>query len=153
MPEGNGGCAGGQDSVRHALAGIAGTTSQVLIHDAVRPLVSRSVILAVIDAAQRWGAAVAGVRVRDTVKCEGKRGFFTSTLPRHLLWDVQTPQGFRRELIEKAHQAAKRTGYFGTDDASLVERLGVPVRIVEGSSRNIKITTRDDLVVAELWAK
>ena len=142
-----------QDSVRRALAGVAGAPTLILIHDAVRPLVSRTVILAVIDAAQRWGAAVAGIRVRDTVKCEGKRGFFTSTLPRRLLWAVQTPQGFRRELIERAHRAAHRAGYLGTDDASLVERLGTPVRIVEGSSRNIKITTRDDLAVAGLWAK
>jgi 2-C-methyl-D-erythritol 4-phosphate cytidylyltransferase len=140
-----------QDSVRIALDWIVGAPSLVLVHDAVRPLVSLSVIRRVIEAAEGWGAAVVGVRVNDTIKTEGKRGFYGSTLPRHLLWAVQTPQGFHTHLIERAHRLAHKAHYAGTDDAALVERLRIPVKIVEGSPRNLKITTRDDLRVAGLW--
>jgi 2-C-methyl-D-erythritol 4-phosphate cytidylyltransferase len=140
-----------QDSVRTALDWLSGDPSLVLIHDAVRPLASPEAINAVIDAAARWGAAVVGTRVKDTIKTEGRKGFYGKTLPRHLLWAVQTPQGFKTHLIIRAHRLAHRAGYVGTDDAALVERLRIPVRIVEGSSRNLKITTKDDLRVAGLW--
>jgi 2-C-methyl-D-erythritol 4-phosphate cytidylyltransferase len=140
-----------QDSVRKALDWMTGDPTLVLVHDAVRPLVSRAVIMGVISAAERYGAAVVGVRVKDTIKTEGKRGYYASTLPRQLLWAVQTPQGFQTHLIVKAHRLAHKAGFEGTDDASLVERLRIPVRIVEGDQRNIKITTRDDLRIAEMW--
>jgi len=140
-----------QDSVRMALERMEGEPSLVLIHDAVRPLVSLRVVREVIVAAERWGAAVVGVRVKDTIKTEGRHGFYGSTIPRHLLWAVQTPQGFHTHLIVKAHRLARRARYTGTDDASLVERLRIPVRIVEGSYRNLKITTKDDLRIAGLW--
>jgi 2-C-methyl-D-erythritol 4-phosphate cytidylyltransferase len=140
-----------QDSVRMALGRMVGEPSLVLIHDAVRPLVSLRVVREVIEAAERWGAAVVGVRVKDTIKTEGESGFSGSTIPRHLLWAVQTPQGFRTHLIVKAHRLAHRAHFTGTDDASLVERLRIPVRIVEGSYRNLKITTKDDLRIARLW--
>ncbi len=140
-----------QDSVRMALEQLEGEPTLVLVHDAVRPLVSLRVVREVIGAAERWGAAVVGVRVNDTIKTEGQRGFYGSTIPRHLLWAVQTPQGFHTHLIVKAHRLAHRARYTGTDDASLVERLRIPVRIVEGSCRNLKITTKDDLRIAELW--
>ncbi len=139
-----------QVSVRRALGKLKGEPSLVLIHDAVRPLVSLQVVREVINAAERWGAAVVGVRLNDTVKIEGNRGFYGSTLPRHLLWAVQTPQGFRTHLIIKAHQLALKAHFAGTDDASLVERMRIPVRIVQGSPRNLKITTRDDLRIARL---
>jgi len=142
-----------QESVRNALNWITGEPSLVLIHDAVRPLVSQRVIGDVIAAAERWGAAVAGVPTKDTIKTEGKRGFFARTLPRHLLWAVQTPQGFHTHLIVKAHHRAHRAGFVGTDDASLVERLRIPVRIVAGDYRNLKITTKDDLRIAKLWMR
>jgi 2-C-methyl-D-erythritol 4-phosphate cytidylyltransferase len=142
-----------QDSVRVALDWVVGSPDLVLIHDAVRPLVSLEVVKGVIEAAHRWGAAVVGVKVKDTIKTEGKRGFYGRTLPRHLLWAVQTPQGFKTHLIIKAHRQAHRAGFCGTDDASLVERMRIPVRIVEGSARNLKITTKDDLRIAELWLR
>ena len=140
-----------QDSVRRALDRMEGEPSLVLIHDAVRPLVSMRVVMEVIEAAERWGAAVVGVRVKDTIKTGSQRGFYGSTIPRHLLWAVQTPQGFHTHLIVRAHLLARRARYTGTDDASLVERLHIPVRIVEGSHRNLKITTKDDLRIAGLW--
>jgi 2-C-methyl-D-erythritol 4-phosphate cytidylyltransferase len=142
-----------QDSVRKALDWVTGEPPLILIHDAVRPMVSRQVVESVIRAARRWGAAVVGVRVKDTIKTEGNRGFYTSTLPRKLLWAVQTPQGFHTHLIERAHRLASKAGYAGTDDAALVERLGIPVRIVEGSYKNLKITTRDDIKIAGLWLR
>jgi 2-C-methyl-D-erythritol 4-phosphate cytidylyltransferase len=139
-----------QDSVRTGLAMITGDPAVVLVHDAVRPFISRRVIEEVIAGAVAHGAAVVGVRVKDTIKREGKKGFYKDTLPRHLLWAVQTPQGFRRHLIEKAHTKALKDGFIGTDDAMLVERLRLPVLIVEGDYGNAKITTREDLLSARL---
>jgi 2-C-methyl-D-erythritol 4-phosphate cytidylyltransferase len=142
-----------QDSVRIALGWLIGNPSLVLVHDAVRPMVSARVVMDVINAAGRWGAAVVGVRLKDTIKTEGRSGFYGTTLPRHILWAVQTPQGFKTHLIIKAHRLAHRARFAGTDDASLVERLRIPVRIVEGSARNLKITTKDDLRIAGIWLR
>lgn len=141
-----------QDSVRAGLAMMTGDPEIVLIHDAVRPFISRRVIEEVIQASAVHGAAVVGVRVKDTIKREGREGFYKDTLPRHLLWAVQTPQGFRRHLIIEAHDRAARAGFVGTDDAMLVERMRIPVRIVEGDYGNVKITTREDLLSARLRA-
>jgi 2-C-methyl-D-erythritol 4-phosphate cytidylyltransferase len=137
-----------QDSVRAGLAMITGDPEIVLIHDAVRPFISRRVIEEVIRESVKHGAAVVGVRVKDTIKREGREGFYQDTLPRHLLWAVQTPQGFRRHLIIEAHARAAKAGFVGTDDAMLVERMRRPVRIVEGDYGNVKITTREDLLSA-----
>jgi 2-C-methyl-D-erythritol 4-phosphate cytidylyltransferase len=137
-----------QDSVRSGLDTLTDECGTVLIHDAVRPFVTRRVILDVIRETVRHEAAVVGVRVKDTIKKEGKRGSYGSTLPRKLLWAVQTPQGFSLHLIKRAHRRAKKEGFLGTDDAMLVERLGIPVRIVEGEYENVKITTREDLLAA-----
>jgi len=92
-----------------------------------------------------------GVPVKDTIKLEGKKGFYTKTLPRHLLWAVQTPQGFLFPLFRHAHVRAAAARVIGTDDAALVERLGIPVRIVQGHQRNVKITTKEDLALARAW--
>jgi len=137
-----------QDSVRAGLDHLSGDPDIVLIHDAVRPFVTRRVIQEVVREAMHHGAAVVGVRVKDTIKEEGGKGFYKSTLPRHLLWAVQTPQGFRTHLIRRAHDRAARDRFTGTDDGMLVERLGLRVRIVEGDYGNVKITTRDDLLSA-----
>jgi len=142
-----------QGSVRLGLEHLSAVPDILLVHDAVRPLVTVRVIRRVITAAKKYGAAVVGVPVKDTTKLEGKKGFATKTLPRHLLWAVQTPQGFLFSLFRHAHVRAAAAGVFGTDDASLVERLGIPVRIVEGDQRNIKITTREDLALARAWRK
>ncbi|HEY8367696.1 MAG TPA: 2-C-methyl-D-erythritol 4-phosphate cytidylyltransferase [Thermodesulfobacteriota bacterium] len=133
-----------QDSVRSGLAALPAWADLVLVHDAARPLVPAEVVEAVAREAFASGAATAAVRPKDTVRDDDGR-----TLDRRRLWLVQTPQGFRRDLLVEAHAAAAADGYVGTDDASLVERLGHPVAVVPGSYRNVKITTREDLVVAE----
>jgi 2-C-methyl-D-erythritol 4-phosphate cytidylyltransferase len=142
-----------QDSVWNGLNAFVGKPHVVLVHDAVRPLVSRKTIAAVIASTVRYRAAVVGVRIVDTIKLEGREGFYIRTLERNKLWAVQTPQGFRFDLLVSAHKAARRSSYLGTDEASLLERLRIPVRIVEGDSRNIKITTPEDLRLAEMWLK
>jgi 2-C-methyl-D-erythritol 4-phosphate cytidylyltransferase len=141
-----------QHSVRNGLLSFNREPDIVLVHDAVRPLVSRKVIMQVIVGSATYGAAVVGVKVKDTIKI-GEQGVYRKTLDRSRLWAVQTPQGFRYELLMKAHQAAQRSAFIGTDEASLVERLKVLVRIVEGDDGNLKITTPADLKLAELLLK
>lgn len=137
-----------QESVRRGLESFHRIPSIVLVHDGVRPLVGRRTIEAVIHAAGRFGAAVVGTRVTNTMKEIGRGGFITKTHPRSGLWSVQTPQGFRYQTFRRAQESARKSRFLGTDDASLVERIGIPVKIVEGEERNIKITTREDLRMA-----
>ena len=137
-----------QGSVRRGLEALQEIPSVVLIQDAVRPFIPRRLIDAVIDGAIRFGAVVVGTPVRDTVKEATPRGRVLRTLPRKSLWAVQTPQGFRYELYARAHREAFRAHFVGTDDASLVERIGFPVRMVSGDEGNLKITTAGDLLLA-----
>ncbi len=141
-----------QHSVRNGLLSFDVDPEIVLVHDAVRPLVTLDVINKVIKQTKKHGAAVVGVRVKDTIKVESD-GFYEKTLDRQKLWAVQTPQGFRYEILKRAHVAAQRSAFLGTDEASLVERLRIPVKIVEGDYRNIKVTTADDLKLAKLILK
>jgi 2-C-methyl-D-erythritol 4-phosphate cytidylyltransferase len=140
-----------QDSVRAGLAALAaiGDTDLVLVHDAARPLVDQGLITAVADAAARHGAAIPALPVPDTVKRVGEGGLVLETVPRADLVLVQTPQGFSTAILRRAHAEAARAGYHGTDDAALVERLGLPVAVVPGSARNIKITSPGDVTLAE----
>ncbi len=140
-----------QDSVWLGLQAFSRKPDIVLVHDAVRPFVSARAIREVIREAERHGGAALAVRVTDTVKVGA--GFFVRTLQRERLWAVQTPQGFQFELLLKAHRSARKARFSGTDEASLAERVGIPVRIVEGDYRNTKITTREDLKLAELKLK
>jgi 2-C-methyl-D-erythritol 4-phosphate cytidylyltransferase len=140
--------AGGTDrqaSVYNGLACLA-DTDLVAIHDGARPLVSQSIVSRTIEAARSTGAALAGIRVRQTVK--RVIGSHLETIPRSDLWVAHTPQTFRTDLIIDAHRRARDDEFTGTDDASLVERLGHPVRMVEDSDENIKITTPKDLEFA-----
>jgi len=137
-----------QDSVGRALEAIKGRPEVVVIHDAARPLVEPELIDRVAEAAQRYGAATAAIPLVDTVK-EVQEGWVRRTLDRSLLWAAQTPQAFRYELILEAHREARRRGMLATDDAALVEMLGRGVRVVVGSSRNLKLTVPEDLKVAE----
>ncbi|MBR6015166.1 MAG: 2-C-methyl-D-erythritol 2,4-cyclodiphosphate synthase [Firmicutes bacterium] len=131
-----------QDSVASGLRAIGSEMSDyelVLIHDAARPYVTNAIIEDCLRNADAVGAAVAGVPVKDTIRYIGM------TLERKDLTSVQTPQGFRRNIIEKAYEKAYSDGYYGTDDGSIVERLGLQVAISAGDYANIKITTREDL--------
>lgn len=146
-----------QQSVGNALAQIQALPDDVvLVHDAVRPLVEDEIIEHVIREVEKHGAAIAGLPAIDTIKqveraSEG--AFITSTIPRERVVQAQTPQGFRYELIKRAFDSAAADGFIGTDEASLVERLGESVWVVMGSARNIKITTPADLELAEFFLR
>lgn len=137
-------------SVGQGLGALPAGVELVLVHDGARPLARPDNIRAVAGAARRWGAATLAVPVKDTVKVGSAENFVRETLPREMLWQVQTPQAFNRDLLMEAHRAAARDGYEGTDDASLVERLGRPVKLVRGDYSNIKITTPEDLALAQI---
>lgn len=140
-----------QDSVRNGIAALLHDTEVAAVHDAARPLVTPDEVEAVLTAAKLFGAATLGVPVKDTIK-RVDQGQVRETLQRSDLWAVHTPQAFRCELLAEAHMRAWEQGYFGTDDASLVEWAGYPVTMVEGRYSNLKVTTPDDLVIAEaLW--
>lgn len=140
-----------QDSVRAGLAAISDDSELIAIHDAARPFIDAQTIEAAIEAAQVDGAAVVGVPASDTIKQIDRDGWITGTPPREQMWQVQTPQIFRADLIRAAHDRAVADHVLATDDSALVERLGVRVRMVRGTSENRKITTPEDLRWAEWY--
>jgi 2-C-methyl-D-erythritol 4-phosphate cytidylyltransferase/2-C-methyl-D-erythritol 2,4-cyclodiphosphate synthase len=142
---------GGRDrqaSVARGLEAVPAGCDIVLVHDAARPLVPVPLIDAVAAAAAESAAATAALPVDETVK-RAEDGWVRATVERAGLWRAQTPQGFRRTLLETAHREAERAGFRGTDDAALVERLGQPVRLVPGAQANLKVTMPGDLQLAE----
>jgi 2-C-methyl-D-erythritol 4-phosphate cytidylyltransferase len=139
-----------QDSVRNGLAAVLETVDLVMIHDGARPFVTVQMIHDALEATMRKRATTMAVPVKDTVTMVAKdTGVIERTLERDRLYLIQTPQTFERGLICEAHRRAFAEGFAGTDDASLVERLGVPVSVIRGAYDNIKITTREDLLFAE----
>ena len=141
-------CAGGarrQDSVRLGLESL-GPCHWVLVHDGARPGLDHPLLERGWDAVRRFGAALAGVPVKDTIKIVSPEQRVKETPPREGLWAAQTPQFFRYDLLWKAHQQCREPV---TDDAAMVERLGYPVRMFLGSYENLKITTPEDLTIAE----
>jgi 2-C-methyl-D-erythritol 4-phosphate cytidylyltransferase len=135
-----------QHSVYNGLKAV--NSDLVLIHDGARPFITVEKIHELVKEANEHGAAVPAVPMKDTVK-RVSQGFVDETVERSSLWAVQTPQAFRVSLILEAHERARQEDYVGTDDASLVERIGKKVKIIEGDYRNIKLTTPDDLLFAE----
>ena len=142
-----------QYSIANALKAIHDDCDVVLVHDAARPLVSVETIEAVVEAAKIYGGAIAAMPEKNTIKIIDDDGFVVDTPPRSKLVSVQTPQGFRREIIMQAYERAERDNFLGTDDASLVERLGYKVRIVKSDYKNIKITTPEDILIAEAFLR
>src|SRR6266850_4848562 len=146
-----------QNSVASALAAVAADADDiVLVHDGVRPFVTPEIIAEVIAAAQKHGAAIAGMPAVDTIKqvdrtAEG--ALIKATIPRASIVMAQTPQGFRYRILKKAFEDAAADGFVGTDEASLIERSGHPVAVVMGSPRNLKITTPADMELAEFYLK
>lgn len=138
-----------QASVFNGLQCLPTDVDCVIVHDGVRPFVTDEIIFACIEAADEWGAAVAAVPVKDTIKVASADGFIVDTPDREKLWTVQTPQAFRASVLLDAHALAQREGVTATDDAMLVEQLGFKVKMVSGSDSNLKITTREDLIIAE----
>ena len=137
-----------QFSIANGLKLLPDDAEIVLVHDAARPLVTVKIIDDVIDAAENFGGAIAAVPSKDTIKVIDE-GFVKHTPPRSTLVSVQTPQGFRRKILSDAYARAELENFLGTDDSSLVERIGARVKIVSGSYENIKVTTPEDIGIAE----
>jgi 2-C-methyl-D-erythritol 4-phosphate cytidylyltransferase len=146
-----------QNSVANALQTLgADPEDVVLVHDAVRPFVTSEIIGNVIQAAEKHRAAIAGWPAVDTVKQVERTAdgaIIKATIPRASVVMAQTPQGFRYDILKKAFDEAAADGFLGTDEASLIERAGLPVAVVMGSPKNIKITTPADMELAEFYLK
>ncbi len=146
-----------QQSVANALNAVSAAADDiVLVHDAVRPFVTTEITREVIEAARKYGAAIAGLPAVDTVKQVERTAdgaLVKATIPRERIVMAQTPQGFRYGVIKKAFDEAAADGFLGTDEASLVERAGHEVAVVMGSPRNIKITSPADMELAEFYLK
>jgi 2-C-methyl-D-erythritol 4-phosphate cytidylyltransferase len=136
-----------QNSVYNGICHAAGA-EYVLVHDGARPFVTQTIIDRVLHMAAKKGASICAVPVKDTIKRVHDETV-EETVERSSLWAVQTPQGFRLPLLQEAHEQAYQQSFLGTDDASLIERLGKEVGVVQGSYYNIKVTTPEDLIVAE----
>jgi 2-C-methyl-D-erythritol 4-phosphate cytidylyltransferase/2-C-methyl-D-erythritol 2,4-cyclodiphosphate synthase len=137
-----------QDSVRIALALTSSDSDVVVVHDAARPLATATMFEACLEAASRAGGAIAAIPLADTLK-RVVDGAIVETIARAGLWQAQTPQAFRRDILVAAHRRAVDQRILATDDADLVERNGIRVEVIEGSTANIKITTPSDLAIAE----
>lgn len=146
-----------QQSVANAMKAVqAADDDIVLVHDAVRPFIDDEIIAGVIEAARKHGAAIAGVPAVDTIKQVERTAdgaIIRATIPREVIVQAQTPQGFRYSLLKKAFDDAESEGFLGTDEASLLEHAGRDVFVVMGSPRNIKITTPADMELAEFFIK
>ena len=136
-----------QHSVRSCLVQME-PTDLVMVHDAARPFILQETIDRLAEVALEKGAAIAGVRVKDTMKIV-RDGIIQETVDRELLWSIQTPQAFRYDLLKEASDVADKVGFLGTDEAMLVENIGHYVHIVESSYENVKMTTKEDLVFGE----
>jgi len=140
-----------KDSVFNALKNVSPDIDYILIHDCVRPFITDNLISSSLKAAKIFGASVVGVPLSPTLKHTGKNGFIRSTADRRAFWEAQTPQAFKRDLIERSYKKIRGKKLNITDDSMLVERLGVKPKLVMGSYSNIKITTPEDLELARLF--
>jgi len=141
-----------QDSVKLGLEATEGEYDLVVIHDGVRPMVSPDIIETLVDEAKTHRAVISGIPAKDTIKEVDIENRVLSTHVRDRLWLIQTPQVFRYKDIWEAHKMALERGWQeATDDSALVERMGIPVKVVKGSERNIKVTTPADLELIQFW--
>ncbi len=138
-----------QDSVANGIKELSEACEAVLIHDAARPLITEEGITEVIYAVLEHGGAAIGSPCKCTIKETDENGFITKTVDRRYLYEIQTPQGFKTEQLKQMFDNAQENGIVGTDDCYLAEQLSLPVKMISGSSDNIKITTYDDLLLAE----
>ena len=142
-----------QYSIANGMKLVPAESEIILVHDAARPLINLETIEKVIDAAEKFGGAIAAVPEKNTIKIIDAEGFVKSTPPRAELVAVQTPQGFQKEILMRAYEQAAIDNFLGTDDASLVERIDGKIKIVQSSYKNIKITTPEDIQIAETFLK
>jgi len=140
-----------QDSVYNGLKALPKDVDIVVIHDGVRPFIPVKIIENSIEAAAECDAVGVAVPVKDTIKVVDDKSIVKTTPDRKALWAIQTPQTFKYDVIMKAYEKAMEDGFYGTDDTVLVERMGLPVKIIEGSYENIKITTPEDIIFAEAF--
>ena len=140
-----------QDSVYSGFCELSPQTEIVLVHDGVRPFLSHQMIQESVDAAREYGAAITAIPVNDTIKKVDDSGLVSKTVDREGLWRVQTPQVFRYELLEEAFKKANSEKFYGTDEGTLIEHLGKPIKVIEGSEQNIKITRPEDLRLSEIF--
>ena len=138
-----------QDSVFNGLKELSVHSHYICIHDAARPFIDPSLLQRVFSSAQMHGAATVGMPIKFTIKEVNTEGFVCSTPDRTRFWEIQTPQVIRKDLLLKGFEKVKQNHLTVTDDVSVVEQLGLPVHIVEGDYKNIKITTPEDLFIAE----
>ncbi|QUH19843.1 2-C-methyl-D-erythritol 4-phosphate cytidylyltransferase [Alkaliphilus sp. B6464] len=138
-----------QDSVYNGLRAIGNNCNIVLIHDGARPFITDSIIEEGIDVANKTGACIAAVPVKDTIKVSNESMDVVNTPNRETLWAVQTPQVFKYQLVMDAYEKLQNSNIEATDDAMIIERLGYTVKIIKGSYENIKITTPEDLILGE----
>ncbi len=138
-----------QYSVYNGLCAVSENCKTVLIHDGVRPFISGECIKNIIEETEKHGCCILAVPVKDTIKISDKDGFIESTPDRAMLWQAQTPQAFKYDIIIKAHKKALDDGFLGTDDAMLTEREGYRTKLVMGSYENIKLTTPEDMRFGE----
>jgi 2-C-methyl-D-erythritol 4-phosphate cytidylyltransferase len=138
-----------QESVFNGLIPLKNNEKLVVVHDGVRPLILPRMIEDCLKGALEYGACIMGLAARETVKQVNKDHFIEKTRSRETLWMAQTPQAFEIALLRKAHHKAITENYLGTDDSSLVERLGIKVKMIPGTPYNFKITTQEDLVLAQ----
>jgi 2-C-methyl-D-erythritol 4-phosphate cytidylyltransferase len=138
-----------QESVYNALGALGDDEKFVVIHDGVRPVIVPEMIEECLKGAVEYGACIMGLAARETIKQVNRDHFIQQTLSRDTVWIAQTPQAFQCDLLRKAHHKAKAENFQGTDDSSLVERLGIKVKMIAGNPYNIKITTPEDLFLAQ----
>jgi 2-C-methyl-D-erythritol 4-phosphate cytidylyltransferase len=137
-----------QHSVYNGLIAMQNSDGLVLVHDGARPFITIQKIHELVEAASNTGASILAVPVKDTIK-KVTNGFVNETIERSSLWAVQTPQAFQVQLLLEAYEQARQSGFMGTDEASLVERLDKPISVVTGDYENIKLTTQEDLIYGE----
>jgi 2-C-methyl-D-erythritol 4-phosphate cytidylyltransferase len=142
-----------QDSVWNGLKAMEGHCDTVIVHDGVRPFVSAGIFTRLLEAMEDVQAVVTAIPTQDTIKRVDGSGNVLDTLQRDTLFHIQTPQGFRYDVITEAYKRAIEEGIWGTDDAYFVERMGIQVKVIEGSSFNIKITTPEDIALAHCILK
>ena len=143
-----------QDSIQNGFAGIEEPCNLVVVHDGARPFISLMKIKECIETTAEKRATTVGIPVKETIsEVSEVDSTVVKTIPRRFLYSIQTPQTFLKKVIVDAHRKALADGFQGTDDASLVQRLGVPVTVIMGSYENIKITTQEDLLLAKMFLK
>ncbi|MEN8904931.1 MAG: 2-C-methyl-D-erythritol 4-phosphate cytidylyltransferase [Clostridiales bacterium] len=138
-----------QESVYNGILSVSDNSKIVMIHDGARPFIEEKIIQKAINETEKYGATIVAIPVKDTIKSINTEKYVETTLKRSKLYAIQTPQTFYKDIITKAHKEALKSNFLGTDDSMLVENIGIKVKIVEGEIFNIKVTTKEDLIISE----